>query len=244
MEWTPVLTVLTEYGLVGALGIHYRDMVSPQLTASGNLTASTTTTITDSAATFTGNNDASDTVSVLGCYVRFLNVPAADKPGSADWSQPYRITTVNSATQITVTPAMPSAPPAATAYVIGAIPDAVYKTPQLALGGAIVRKDVRDAAIEFAPSGRPMTCRMSVSKDRRGYDPATVTASETPFSSTATRNGIDINMGGGLDAGRVGAHMVPINARGFQYLQLAFDATGIDNPIVIDAIGFGDIVVK
>jgi hypothetical protein len=238
MEFKPVAAFMTEYGFVGYINAGYRDLVAPQLTATGTVTSSTTTTITDSAATFTRTNDASVTEDVLGAYVRFITWPTADKPGSADWSQAYRITTVNSATQVTVTPAMPSAPPAGAAYVIGAIPDARIKTPLLSFGAPQLGKTAKEAVVEWLPGGANFTIGVEYELDRRGAEVSDVTASETMYSSTTGTPQVAVNMGGTLDnQGKMGARSIPCPARGFQYMQMILDASGVDKPAIVNAIG-------
>ena len=238
MEFKPVAAFMTEYGYVGYINAGYRDLVAPQLSATGTVTSSTTTTVTDSNATFTRTNDASVTEDVQGAYLRFITWPTADKPGSADWSQAYRITTVNSATQVTVTPAMPSSPPAGAAYVIGAIPNARIKTPLLGFGAPQLGKTAKEAMIEWLPGGSNFTIGVEYELDRRGAEVSDVTASETMYSSTTGTPQVAVNMGGTLDnQGKMGARAVPCPARGFQYMQLILDASGVDKPAIINAIG-------
>lgn len=238
MEFKSVAAFMTEYGFVGYINAGYRDLVAPQLTATGTVTGSTTSTITDSAATFTRTNDASVTESVLGAYLRFVSWPSADKPGSADWSQAYRITAVNSATQVTVSPSFPSAPPAGAAYVIGAIPNARIETPQLGFGAPQLGKCGKQAVIEWEPGGSNYTLGVEYKLDRRGAEVSDATVSETIYSSTSGEPQVAVNMGGTLDdEGRMGARAIPCPARGFQYMQMIVDATGVDKPAIINAIG-------
>lgn len=239
MEWKRVAAIITEYGYTGYLAAGYRDFVAPQLTAAGSVTSSTTSTVTDTGATFTRTNDASQTESVVGAYLRFVTWPSADKPGSADWSQAYRITTVNSATQVTVSPSFPSAPPAGAAYVIGAIPDARLKTPLFSFGRPDKGKRAKGAMIEFQPGGPSYTVGLEVELDRRGAVVAAETTSETYHASTASKRQISLPLGGaiaGTAAGRQGAYNAPLPDRGFRYMQLVLDGTGVDKPAIINAV--------
>lgn len=239
MEWKTVAAFITEYGYVGYLVAGYRDLVAPQLTASGTVTSSTTSTVTDTGATFTRSNDGGHTESVVGAYLRFITWPSADKPGTADWSQPYRITTVNSATQVTVSPTFPSAPPAGAVYVIGAIPDARLATPLLSFGRPSKGKEAKSLALEFQPGGTTFTIGVEAELDRRGATVAAATASTSHYASTAAKRQIAVAMGGaiaGTNAGRMGAFEAPLPGRAFRYMQVILDGSGVDKPAVIDAM--------
>ncbi len=239
MEWKSVAAVITEYGYTGFLAAGYRDFVAPQLTAAGTVTSSTTSTITDTAATFTRTNDASQTESVVGAYLRFIDWPNADKPGTNDWSQAYRITTVNSATQVTVSPSFPSAPPAGAAYVIGAIPDARLKSPLFNFGRPDKGKRAKAAMVEFQPGGAAFTVGLEVELDRRGAVVAAETTAETYHASTAAKRQVSLPLGGaisGTGGGRQGAYNAPLPDRGFRYMQVILDGSGVDKPAVIDSV--------
>lgn len=238
MEWKSVASFVTEYGMLGYLVCGYRDMVDPQLTAVGTVTSATTTTLTDTSASFTRTNEASATVDVWGAYVRFLTLPDADKPGSGDWSQAYRITTVNSATQITVTPAMPSAPPAGTVFVVGPIPNARFKTPLLGFGNTWAGKRAGELSLQYQPGGANFNIGYEVELDRRGAEVAGMAVDETYYSVTSGRKQHTIALGGSLDnQGRLGVKKYPMPDRHFNYAQVVLDASGVDKPAIIDAMG-------
>ncbi|MBK9976207.1 MAG: hypothetical protein IPP14_15685 [Planctomycetes bacterium] len=236
-EFSPFAAFITEYGYTGVLGVGYRDMVDPQLTATGTVTSATTTTLTDSGATFTRTNEASVTVDVNGCYVRFLVEPSADRPTSTDWSQPYRITTVNSATQITVTPAMPSTPPNGTVFVIGAIPDALLHSPVMGFGMPFMGKRAGKVQLEYQPLGVDTNFGVGVKLDRRGIEGVDQTTSESNYSSTSGGRFKNVAVGGSMStSGGLGVTNASVAARGFRLMQLVFDGTGVDKPVVIDSI--------
>lgn len=240
LQWTPVVAVLTEYGYTGYMNAGYRDWVDPLLTASGTATGGTTTTLVDSGATFSRTNAASSTVSVLGAYVRFIN-PNADRPGSADWSGPYRISGL-SGTTITFTPAAPANVASGMSYVIGAIPDAVLKSPQYGFDMPHHGKHAARIALEFQPGGTEYACGLMVATDRRAPALTRLTNEQAQYTSTDRQQGVRPKLGGALsDGGRVGVHAEPFGGRGFRYAEIILTGNiegghALDCPAVIDAI--------
>lgn len=235
MEWQTVATFITEFGFTGYLVAGYRDLVDPQLTASGTATGGSTTTLVDSGATFTRTNEASDTVSVVGAYLGFPTLPDTDKPTSLDWTQYYRITTVNSATQITVTPAMPASP-SGYAYVIGGLPDSRLHSPLMHFGFPHKGKRGKRLLVEYQPVGSKMEIGYGFAMDRRGLEIAKHTTDEGYYRTVANEDLARIEMGGTLDDdGRAGVGSYGFGHRGFRYAQVVFDATGVDKPAIMDA---------
>lgn len=225
-------------GYTHVLGIGYRDGVHAQITAEGTVSAATLGTLTDASATFTLTNKNGDAVSPVGCYVRFLEEPDADRPFTSDWSQPYRIASAT-ATQLTITPLMPSIPPVGTKFVIGAIPRATLKTPQMSFGNSYAKKKTGQMRLEHANRGVEFTIRYRISTDRKGFwemqktDPAT----QSRFQTTDDLDYITLRMGGRYDAAsRVGLLKAPTSDQWFYYEQMQFDATGVDKPARIDSL--------
>lgn len=243
MQNTPIVAILTEYGYTGYLGGGYRDMVDPQLTAQGTTTSTgTTTTFVQSTATWQRTNDAGHTVNVVGSYVRFIN-PGADKPGSADWSQAYRITGYSgTGPTLTFTPAAPANVPSGTVYVIGAIPDAVMHSPVYGFDNPHRSKRIGNVVVEHEPGGTEHVVNMKVSLDRRATYLTRFTRDVSQLSSTDRLHGLDMKLGGAAeDGGRVGVQVEPPPGRSFKYMQIVLSGNiygghAIDNPAVIDAL--------
>ena len=243
MSWTPVSALITEYGYTGYLAAGYRDFMDPLLTATGTTTSvGTTTTFVDSGATWQRTNEASSTVNPVGAYVRFIN-PNADKPGSADWSQPYRITSYSgTGPTLTFTPAAPANVPSGTTYVIGAIPDAVLKSPVYSFDVPFRRKRIARVGVEYQPGGTEHYVNMQLYADRRITSLTRATRSTSQYNSTDRLPGVNMKLGGGAtDGGRTGAHAEPGSGDGFSNLQIVlsghiYGGHALDCPSVIDAV--------
>lgn len=235
LSYTPVVAVITEFGFTGYLAAGYRDLVDPLLTASGTATGGTTTTLIDTGGTFSRTNDAGSTVDVQGAYLRFIN-PSADKPGSADWTGPYRITTV-SGTTLTFTPAAPSAVASGMSYTIGAIPDAVLHSPQYGFDVAHHTKRVGRIGLEFQPCGVSTSLPFKVEMDRRAAKLAGISLDQSHLTSTDGTAGWSFKLGGKMTTGgRVGVVAVCPGGDGFRYMRLVMGGDLLDCPAVIDAV--------
>ncbi len=236
--------VVTEYGFIGILGVGYRDFIDPQLTATGIATGGSTTTLIDTGGTFSRTNENSLTSTVVGAYITIVpsvanllttsgRLPSAGRLGAYD---PVRITGV-SGTTITFTPALPNAVAANATYIIGGIPNAVYKTPLMAFGVARARKKADRAVMEFQPGGHNYTVGFGTIKDRRGPDEIGTTQTEDPYVATAGGTQIVCDMGGELEEdARVGIQELPTGDRAFNYLQMFLDASGVDKPCIVDSL--------
>ena len=239
--------VVTEYGFVGILGVGFRDLVDPQLTATGTATGGSTTTLIDTGATFTRTNESSLTSDVVGAYMTI--VPAAPasltisgsrataaRVGAQAAYDPVRITGV-SGTTITFTPAVPNAVAAGATYVIGGIPNVIYKTPLMAFGMARARKKSDKAVMEFQPGGHNYTVGFGTIKDRRGPDEITTAQTEDPYSATAGATVLSCDMGGELEEDcRVGVQKLRTRVRAVNYLLMFLDASGVDKPAIVDSL--------
>lgn len=235
LSYTPVVAVLTEYGFTGYMAAGYRDMVDPLLTASGTATGGTTTTLVDTGATFSRTNDAGVAVDVTGAYIRFVN-PNADKPGSADWTGPYRITAV-SGTTLTFTPAAPASVASGMAYTIGAIPDAVLHSPQYGFDVAHHTKRVGRIGLEFQPCGVNTALPFRVEMDRRAAKLAGITLDQAHLTSTDGAQGWSFKIGGKMTTGgRVGVVAVSPGGDAFRYMRLVMGGDLLDCPAVVDAV--------
>lgn len=243
MSWTPTVALLTEYGYTGYLAAGYRDMVDPLLTATGTTTsAGTTTTFVDSGATWQRTNAAGSTVNPVGAYVRFIN-PNADRPGSADWSQAYRVTGYSgTGPTLTFTPAAPENVPSGTTYVIGAIPEAVMKSPVYSFDVPFRKKRIARIGVEFQPGGTEHYVNMQLYADRRITSLTRETRSTSQYDSTDRLPGVNLKLGGSATTGgRVGAHAEPGPGRAFANLQLVlsghiYGGHALDCPSVIDTV--------
>jgi len=238
--------VITEYGFVGALGVGFRDFLDPQLTASGTATGGTTTTLVDTGATFSRTNENSLTSDVIGAYMSIqpssvaLNTNST-RYGATNFAYPsygsnnvFRITGV-SGTTITFTPAAPDAIAAGATYVIGGIPNAVYKTPLLSFGSAMTKKRLGKCQMEFQPGGHNYTIGYGVAKDRRGVDEIGTTQSEDPYTATAGAQLLTVDMGGALEGdARIGVQALPAGIRACRYAQVVLDGSGVDKPAIVD----------
>lgn len=248
LSYTPVVAVLTEYGYTGFMQAGYRDFVDSQLTASGTATGGTTTTLVDSGATFSRTNDASSTVSVIGAYLRIIH-PSADKPGSADWSGPYRITGV-SGTTLTFTPAAPANVASGMSYVIGAIPDAVLHSPQYGFDMPHHSKRAASVILEFQPGGIEYTAGVQVAMDRRAPQLTRLTTETAQTVTTDRYQGVQMKLGGALsDGGRVGVHATGSVGHGFRYMQIILTGNiagghALDCPAAIDAVLVDGLVTE
>ena len=233
----PTAIVITEYGFVAALDMGFRDLVDPQLTGSGTATSGTTTTLTDTGATFTRTNEGGLTCNVVGAYVRITPSTAADRTVSTSYGDnAYRVTACT-ATQITFTPAVPTAISAGATYVIGGVPSAIYKMPLMGFGIPQARKKADKASIEFEPGGHNFTIGFGVSKDRRGPDDTGTTITESAYTGAAGATLRTVDMGGEYeDDSRVGFTEMPMGERAFNYAQPFLDASGIDKPAIISSI--------
>ena len=236
--------VITEYGFVGALGVGFRDLIDPQITATGTATGGSTTTLVDSGGTFTRSNEASMTSDVIGSYISIIPAVATTRTISTTYSAtpPYkglgvfRITGV-SGTTITFTPAAPTAVAAGDTYIIGGLPNVTYKTPLLSFGSAKARKRSDKAVMEFQPGGHNYTVGFGTIKDRRGPDEITTTQTEDPYVGTAGATQLTVDMGGELEEdARVGIQKLPTGERAFHYLQMFLDASGVDKPAIVDSL--------
>lgn len=230
------ISFITEYGYTGYMRAGFRDLADPQLTASATVTGGSTSTIVASAATFSRTNEASDTVSVLGCYGRFRNWEefAADKPGSADWSQAYRITGV-SGTTLTVSPTMPDTPPTGAIFDIGWI-EARYRSPKIGFGAPLVLKDAKQLVVEYPPLGVNAQAKVRFRRDGRGWETVARTASEDHMDQTAGRDHAALNMGGSRSAGGLGVRHMGAPGAPFNYLEFEIDMSGVDQPIILDSL--------
>lgn len=243
MEHTPVIAVLTEYGYTGYLDCGYRDFVDPQLTAYGTTTATgTTTRFVDSGATFERTNDAGSTVNITGAYVRFLN-PNADKPGSADWSQAYRITGFINSTTPVFTPAAPANVPSGTVYAIGCIPNCHLYSPVYGFQSPTMRKQIARLGVEFQPASLDsVRANLRVSMDRRATWLTRVTRDKAQYAATDRDEGVNMKLGGSpTTGGRAGCHAEPSGGEGFSNMQYIISGRlpgghALDDPVVIDAI--------
>ncbi len=248
LSYTPVVAVLTEYGYTGFMQAGYRDFVDSQLTASGTATGGTTTTLVDSGATFSRTNDAGSTVSVIGAYLRIIH-PNADKPGSADWSGPYRITGV-SGTTLTFTPAAPASVASGMSYVIGAIPDAVLHSPQYGFDMPHHSKRAASTILEFQPGGIEYTVGVQIAMDRRAPQLTRLTTETAQTVTTDRYQGVQMKVGGALsDGGRVGVHATGSGGHGFRYMQIILTGNvagghALDCPAVIDAVLIDGLVTE
>lgn len=243
MSWTPTIALITEYGYTGYMAAGYRDFMDPLLTATGTTTtAGTTTTFVDSGATWQRTNDAGSTVNPVGAYVRFIN-PNADKPGSGDWAQAYRITSYSgTGPTLTFTPAAPANVPSGTTYVIGAIPDAQLKSPVYSFDVPFRGKRLARIGIEFQPGGTENYINMQVHADRRITSLTRETRSTSQYDSTDRLPGVNLKLGGSATTGgRSGAHAEPAGGRAFRNLQIIlsghiYGGHALDCPGVIDAV--------
>lgn len=247
LEYTPVVSVITEYGFTGYLSAGYRDFMDPMLTAQGTATGGTTTTLVDSGATWSRTTDFSRTVDPTGASVRFI-LPNADKPGSDDWDRDYRITGV-SGTTITFTPAAPAAIASGMTYVIGCIPNVEMRTPVYGFGQPHKRKRAANIIAEFQPAAITTNNKLNlqVLMDRRFASLSRLTKTSAQKNSTDRYPGVDMNLGGDAkDGGRQGCHAEPLGGRGFSNLQVVitgniYGGHAIDNASVLDAIMIDDL---
>lgn len=244
MAWRRAACILTEMGYTGMLAAGFRDFADYGLTAEGTTTGGTTTTMVDTNGTFTKTNDSGHTVNVVGAYITFIN-PNADKADSSYWDgERYRITAVGGTGNktLTFTPALPVAPPVGTQYVIGRIPNARMHTPHMFLGKSTSRKRIGRVGLEYQPTGMVHTIAMEASVDRRAPAISRMTVDSSVFSATDRHTGVNVKLGGNLASqGRPGITVAPPPGRGFDSLQLIFDATGVDKPCILDAILIDDI---
>lgn len=236
MEWARAVAVITEHGYTGIMNAGFRDLVGPELTAEGTTdSGGTTTTFVDSTGTFSATNEASSTVDVKGCFVRFKDVNA-DKPGNTDWSGPYRITGVSGGT-VTFTPAAPAAVPSGTDYVIGAMPDSILESPIYTFEKPNAGKRAARLGVEFQPLSTEKKVGLQVALDRRAAQLAMVTEDSGHFESTKWDQGVEILIGGGPDAGRRGAAAAGVSGDGFRSMQFILDGNlKVDTPAVIDSV--------
>lgn len=235
MEWQTISTFVTEYGQVGYLVAGYTDLVDPQLDAEGTVTGGSTTTLEDSNGTFSRTNEAGDTVDVKGAYITFPTLPDADKPGSEDWSQKYRITGV-SGTTLTVSPNFPSAPPTGATYHIGGIPNARLETPLMSFGSPHIGKQMGNLIVEHQPGGDTFEIGYGFKLDRRGISRPTDTRDEGYYRTVANEELAYMEFGGTLaNDGRLGVQKYGGAARNFHYAQLIIDASGPNRPAIINA---------
>lgn len=240
MARKPAIAVITEYGYTGYLRAGFRDLVDPQLTAVGTVTGGSTSTIADTNATFTRTNEASDSVSVIGAYVRFRNWEefAVDGPSSLDWQQAYRITGV-SGTTLTVSPAMPSTPPTGAVFEIGGIA-ARYLSPKVSFGVPIAEKTLKRMIFEYQRLGVNQQAKVRWRRDGRGWDTIARTidsSDESGIEQTIGRDYTAVNMGGSVAGGGIGVREVGGPGSPFNYIEFEVDLSGPDIPGIIDSFG-------
>jgi hypothetical protein len=243
MERKLVPVVIDDRMRTHVLSLGWRDGVSPELTAEGAVAASgSTTTIVEAASgTFTATNIAGDTVDVKDMYLRFRDIPTTvDKTTDLDWERAYRITNVNGV-QLTVTPAMPVAPPPGTTFWIGARPNAKLRSPQLTFARPNALKMVRRLVLEIQPCGVNVDMRARYSLDRMGWIEMQET-SDSGQSRYTTQEGspdFTVKLGGNFtEGGRIGRIELPGCAYNGYCVQVEFDASGPDRPVVIDDYEF------
>jgi hypothetical protein len=193
------------------------------------------------AGTFTATNADGKTVDVRDMYLRFRDIPAGvDKTTDRDWQRAYRITAI-SGTELTVTPAMPAAPPAGAKFFIGARPNAVLRTPQMTFGAPDKLKRLVRTRLEAQPGGMPIDMRMRISADRMGWIEmgATSEATQSHYTTTAGSPDITVKLGGNFtEHARRGVVEIAGSAYRAYCWQIELDATGPDRPVVIDALDF------
>lgn len=230
------IAILTDTGYFAYLDAGFRDLVDPFVSATGTVTSSSTSSVTDSAGSFTRSNELSETVSPKGAYLRFLTLPNADKPTSEAWSQAYRITAAT-ATQITVTPNFPAAPPTGATFVIGAIPEAYLKTPPTSFGDIKAVKTLDGVTLEHAQAGHGFTIGVGYSLDRREPEEVVAAKTESAVTATAGASEYTVEIGGAYgSSGRRGIVEVPTPDRSFRTAQIILNGTGVDKPAIIDGM--------
>lgn len=229
------IAVFETYGYTGFLNAGYTDMASPDLTVRATVTGGSTTTVVASAATFSASNDNGDSVSVLGCYGRFPDWETFTVNGtSADWRQAYRITGV-SGTTLTVSPAMPAAPPVGAIFEIGGI-KAVIDSPDIDFGAPSVEKTAGNLIVEYQRMGIQATAKVRFRRDQRGFETNARTVSESQLAQTVGRDYTTFNMGGSIEAGGKGIVELGPPAGRFRRIQFQIDMSGVSNPGIIDAL--------
>lgn len=225
-SWRTVACFVTQHGNVGILEAGYRDLCPPQCTAEGTVTGASSTSITDSAATFSRTNEASNTENVRGAYLWFPDYPELGY---------HRINSITGTTQIHFT-AFGTTPVVGWRYVVGVIPDVEYRTPLLGFGNNSAIKKSKEVIFEYQPMGVTRDMGYEVEFDRRGSVMAERTDSRTDHVQTANSVRPIVEMGGDLDEGRYAAKKHGVPADGFRLAQVILNATGVDNHFVVDAI--------
>lgn len=237
----PVLIDDEQRTYINAVG--WRDGVSPELTAEAVVAASgsTTTKIVAAAGTFTATNQNSQTVNVVDCYVTFKDIPSnVKKTTDLDWEREYRITGIGGTgnRELTVTPAMPEAPPAGATFYIGARPRAKFRTPQMVFDQPMQKKKVKHIWLETQPGGMPIKFYARVSADRMGWleMQESSDSSQSQYVMSAGSPNIEVKLGGDFtEYGRRGIVKFPVGAYKGYCFQAEFDASRPDCPVVIDA---------
>lgn len=243
MERKVVPAGIDERGRVHILSLGWRDGVSPELTAEAVVASSgsTTTVVKAASGTFTATNADGKTVDVKDMYLRFRDIPAGvNKVTDQDWKRAYRVTAI-SGTELTVTPAMPAAPPAGTRFFVGARPNAVLRTPQMTFGAPDKLKRLVVTRLEAQPGGMPIDMRLRMSADRMGWIEMGTTseATQSHYTTEAGNPDITVKLGGNFtEYARRGVVEIAGSAYRAYCWQIELDATGPDRPIVIDALDF------
>lgn len=221
---------ITKTGEFYGLNLGYRDGVHPYLTASSTVSASTTTTITG-AGTYSLTNENSDTINVVGAYVRFPDL-------EGEYVGAHRVTGV-SGTTLTLATTFAVAPPIGADFEVGGLPEVTYLTPMMSFGNSKVRKSADEIDLEFETRGADFTIRCGYSKDRKAIGKTNQRAltNKSGWSADAGDTHYKVNMGGKYpDEGGLGQVSLPIGGEGFAYLQMELEASGPDKPASIESI--------
>lgn len=244
MERKVVPVAIDDQMRVHILSMGWRDGLSPELTAESTVASSgsTTTVVKAASGTFTATNGAGDTVNVVDLYLTWDDpegiAASVNKPGDQDWEREYRITALGGSNdELTVTPAMPVAPPAGATFYIGARPKAKLLTPMLSMGNPGALKKIAGVNLESQPGGMPYSFRMRMSGDRQGWFEMQETSDsdQSKYTTTQGRTEINVKQGGNFsEYGRKGYCELPGASYKGHYFQLEFDCSKPDCPVVID----------
>lgn len=242
MERKIVVVAIDDHMRQHIMAVGWRDGVSPELTAESTVAASgsSTTVVEAASGTYSATNNDSKTVDVKDMYLRWKDPDAiaasVNAPSDLDWRRAYRITNV-SGTTLTVTPAMPVAPPAGATFWIGARPNAVMRTPQMHFGQPGLKKKLKGVRLQTQPGGMPIDMKMRVSADRMGWLEMQEDSDSDQSTYTMEKGHPDITvkLGGDFtEYTRKGLVELPSVTYWGYVWQVEFDASGPDRPVVID----------
>lgn len=208
------------------------DGVAQNLTAQGTVTSQTGTppVVTVSGAAFTDTEFGSMDVTFL--YATFVSTTGII-------NGPWRITAATATTFTLESGA--TAPTAGDTFYIGGI-RTQWDTPVFTFGDPWTRKTVGYLDIAFRPSPVAFGVGVGISRDRRGFEYAALTANEGRWIFTAAANTVSALMGGDLTDGGSGIAPVPTGCEAFNVVQFRISSMAPNAPWQIYGLQGRDVM--